>query len=152
MTAVTLELMGRVEGQKSSKSKNDHESKMLNEHFSPPSRKEVVSNLNTATATFTRQFKAYQSEVLGEKVNWTKLTQEQYEGFVEWFRKRAETLRDEEEKAKAEKERKQEEKKAQEARKRIDSIAASIKQAQSDLEVLEALKLAGYDHLIGDDA
>ena len=59
--------------------------------WSPPAQKEIYEMLGIKSPTFRKDFKAYQSDS-AITVIWTKLTEEQYEGFIQWFKDRAAKL------------------------------------------------------------
>lgn len=61
------------------------EAKKTKSSFSVPTQKAVAEMLKVKPSTFKSQFKSYQGDA-DISVNWTKLTEGQYNGFIQWFR------------------------------------------------------------------
>ena len=87
----SAEVLGMITDKRTKNPKSTKGGKVPMVLFGPPSQKDVLSLLNTPKMTFQRQFKAYQ-KAAGIDVNWTKLNEEQYDGFVQWFRDEADRL------------------------------------------------------------
>jgi len=88
-TARVLEMMGK--STKNSKSTTTKKVPLV--LFKTPTQAEIIKTLNTSKMTFQRQFKAYQTDS-GATSNWTKLTEAEYDGFIQWFKDKAKAAND----------------------------------------------------------
>lgn len=117
----------------------------ISNRWSPPSQKEICKELGIKQQTFVNRFKAYQKDK-GISVNWTNLTKEQFDGFIQWCDEKADELKA----AENQQSQNEEEVKAKQKAKKLKKHASWLDSVKEYIQTNGEDSDIGYDKILMD--